>query len=77
MTKKMMKTRKMIARKVNTLRIQSLKKTLTKESHRVHFLTLTQQIRQNILHKGITNTVHFLGVSSHSDNKSWVSLFNL
>ena len=75
--KKMMKTRKMTARRVNTPRIQSLKKTPIRQSHRVHFLTLTQQIRQNILHKGIKNTVHFLGVSSHSDNISWVTLFYL
>ena len=75
--RKMMKTKKMIVRKVSTLRIQSLRKILIRQSQRVHLMTSTQQIRQKFLHKGIKYTVHFLGVSSHSDNKSWVAVFNL
>ena len=50
MTKRMTKTKKMIARKVNMPRIQSLRKILIRSSsHQPLSLNLTQQIRQIIL----------------------------
>ena len=50
MTKRMTKTKKMIARKVNMPRIQSLRKIpIRSSSHQPLSLNLTQQIRQIIL----------------------------